>query len=61
MDTDFQVVAIFQLFPQNPMFSWGFPLTKPAIPFAKDLTKPAIPLAKDLTKPAIPLTSIKNK
>ena len=61
MDTDFQVVAIFHIFPQKPCVFIEFPLTKPAITSAKDLTKPAITSAKDLTKPAITLTTNKNK
>ena len=61
MDTAFQIVSIFQSFPQLSVISASYPLTKPFTSLTKDLTKPLTTLPKDLTKPITTLTSSKNK
>ena len=50
MDTDFQVVAIFHIFPQKPCVFIEFPLTKPAILFGKRLNKTRHYFGKRLNK-----------
>ena len=50
MDTDFQVVAIFQVFPQKPCVFMEFSVNKTRHSFAKRLNKTRHSFAKKLNK-----------